>query len=138
MATTSYGELGLSVWLAEGGLEDASVARVADGWDGDRAWLLDCPDGPVVAWLVQLDSEADARELETVAPNAGWPARGLASPAAVERRGLRVLLSAGLDADGRGFLLGALEPARYVGLTALLAAHPDILARAAEVRAAVE
>jgi hypothetical protein len=139
VATTSYGELGLSVWLAEGGLDDASVARVADGWDGDRAWLLDCPEGRVVAWLVQLDSEADARELETVAPRAGWPARaGLASPAAVERRGRRVLLSAGLDADGRGFLLGALQPERHAGLSALLAAHPEILTRAAEVRAAVE
>jgi hypothetical protein len=139
VATTSYGELGLSVWLAEGGLDGATRERVADGWDADRAWLLDCPRGAVVAWLIQLDGEADARELEVVAPRAGWPARaGLAAPAQVERRGLRVLLSAGLDPGGRGFLLGALEPARYAGLTALLRERPEILARAEEIRRAAE
>jgi hypothetical protein len=139
VASTSYGELGLAVWLTEGGLDDESARRVADGWDGDRAWLLDCPDGTVVAWLVQLDQENDARELETAAPRAGWPARpGLATPARIERRGLRVLLSAGLGPDGRRFLLEELEPARYAGLGAFLAAHPEILSRAAEVRASVE
>jgi Zn-dependent protease with chaperone function len=135
VASTSYGELGLSVWLAEGGLDGAALQRVADGWDGDRAWLLDCPRGAVVAWLVQLDSEVDARELEVVAPRAGWPARaGLAAPAHAERRGRRVLLSSGLEPEGRGFLLDQLEPARYAGLSALLRQHPEILARAAAIR----
>jgi hypothetical protein len=139
VASSSYGELGLSVWLAEGGLDDASARRVADGWDGDRAWLLDCPRGEVVAWLVQLDGEADARELEVVAPRAGWPARaGLAAPAHVERRGLRVLLSAGLEPEGREFLLGVLEADRYAGLAALLRERPEILARAEAIRSEVQ
>jgi hypothetical protein len=139
VASTSYGELGLSVWLAEGGLDGVTLERVADGWDGDRAWLLDCPRGAVAAWLIQLDSEADARELEVVAPRAGWPARaGLAAPAQVERRGRRVLLSSGLEPAGRAFLLGSLEPARYRGLAALLRERPEILARAAEIRRAAQ
>jgi hypothetical protein len=139
VASTSYGELGLSVWLGEGGLDRASAERVADGWDADRAWLLDCPRGAVVAWLIQLDGEADARELEVVAPRAGWPARaGLAAPAHVERRGLRVLLSAGLEPEGRGFLLGSLEPARYPGLAALLQERSEILARAETIRRAAQ
>jgi hypothetical protein len=139
VASTSYGELGLSVWLGEGGLDRASAERVADGWDADRAWLLDCPRGAVVAWLIQLDGEVDARELEVVAPRAGWPARaGLAGPAHVERRGLRVLLSAGLEPEGRGFLLGSLEPARYAGLAALLQERPEILARAETIRRAAQ
>ena len=139
VATTSYGELGLSVWLAEGAIDAAMTQRVADGWDADRAWLLDCPRGPVVAWLIQLDGEDDARELEGVAPRAGWPARpGLASPAYVERRRLRVLLSAGLEAEGRSFLLGTLAPVRYAGLDALLRDRPEILARAEAIRSAAE
>ena len=139
VATTSYGELGLAVWLAEGGLDDATARRVADGWDADRVWLLDCPRGAVVAWLIQLDGEADARELEVVAPRAGWPARaGLAAPARVERRGPRVLLSAGLEPAGQGLLLGALEPVRYAGLAALLRERPEILARAEAIRRAAE
>jgi len=139
VATTSYGELGLSIWLAEGGLDEPAVRRVADGWDADRAWLLECPRGPVVAWLLQLDRTLDARELETVAPRAGWPARpGLAAPAHVERRGRRVLLSAGLEPAGREFLLSTLAPERYAGLAALLRAKPEILARADAIRSSAE
>jgi len=115
------------------------VRRVADGWDADRAWLLECPRGPVVAWLLQLDRTLDARELETVAPRAGWPSRpGLAAPAHVERRGRRVLLSAGLEPAGREFLLSTLAPERYAGLAALLRAKPEILARADAIRSSAE
>src|SRR5262245_3359442 len=137
LATTSYGELGLRVWLVEGGIDAAAANRAADGWDGDRAWLLDCPGGRVVAWLIQFDSEAAARELEALVPHAGWPARtGLALPAHVERRGLRMLLSAGVEAAGRSMLLERLEPVRDAGLAALLRGRPEILERAAEIRGA--
>src|SRR5262245_1221957 len=139
VATTSYGELGLSIWLEERGLDAGTAGRVADGWDGDRAWLLDCPRGQVVAWLIQLDSQADARELESAAPRAGWPARtGLASPAQGERHGTRVLFSAGLEAGGREFLLANVAPTRVAGLVALLRERPDILARAEEIRRTAE
>jgi hypothetical protein len=134
-ATSSYGELGLRVRLIEGGIAEAQAERVADGWDGDRAWLLDCARGSVVAWLFQFDSESDARELADVAPRAGWPARaGLAGPAHVERHGRRVLLSTGLDAGARRFLLERLEPTRHAGLAALLRERPEILERAEKLR----
>ncbi len=139
VASSSYGELGLRVRLAEGGSDAARARRVAEGWDGDRAWLLDCGRGAVLAWLLQFDSEADARELEELAPRAAWPAQsGLAAPAQVERRGMRVLLSAGLDPSGRAFLLERLEPVRTPGLAALLREHPEILEHAAEIRRASE
>jgi len=139
VATTSYGELGLRVRLAEGGIDDGMADRVADGWDGDRAWLLDCPRGPVVAWLIQFDSEADARELEAVAPRAGWPARpGLAFPAHVERRGRRLLLSAGVEGPGRNVLLEGIEALRFDGLASLLRGRPAILERAEAIRRAAQ
>jgi hypothetical protein len=49
-----------------------------------------------------------------------------------------VLLSSGLEADGRRFLLDSLEPARYAGLAALLRERPEILARAAAIRRAAQ
>ena len=136
-ASSSYGELGVGVWLREAGSTEAGAARAADGWDGDRAWLLDCRRGAVVAWLIQLDTERDARELEAAAVQAGWTARaGLAGPIGVERNGLRVLLFAGLEAAGREALLVRLQPVRYSGMSALLRNEPEILERAEAQRAA--
>ena len=136
LATSSYGELGIGVWLRELGLPDADAARAADGWDGDRAWLLACRRGAVVAWLFQLDTERDARELESAAVAVRFTARaGLVPPATVERSGLRVLVSAGLEPAGRETLLTRLAPVRYDGISALLRNEPEILERAERQRA---
>jgi hypothetical protein len=135
LASSSFGELGVGVWLRERGLDEEASARGADGWDGDRAWLLDCARGTVVAWLIQLDGERDARELEALARRAGWPAHAEhAAPSGIERSGLRVLLYAGLDPAGRRFLLERLQAERYAGLSALLRERPEILERAGRQR----
>jgi hypothetical protein len=131
VATSSYGELGVGVWLREAGAGEADAARGADGWDGDRAWLLACERGTVAAWLIQLDRESDAKELAGLVRRGGWPARAeLAPPAGVETRGRRVLLYAGLDAAGRRYLLERLLAERYDGFAALLRGRPEILGRA--------
>ena len=137
VASSSYGELGVGVWLREGGVPDADAARAADGWDGDRAWRLDCARGAVVAWLIQLDTEHDARELEAAALRTGWTARaGLAGPLGIERSGLRVLLYAGIEPAGREALLVRVQPVRYAGMSALLRNEPEILERAERQRSA--
>jgi hypothetical protein len=131
VATSSYGELGVAVWLREAGSAEADAARGADGWDGDRAWLLACERGTVAAWLIQLDREAEAAELEAILARAGWPVRAdQAEPAGIERSGRRVLLYAGLEPAGRRYLLERILAERYAGLAALLRARPEILERA--------
>jgi hypothetical protein len=131
VATSSYGELGVSVWLREAGVGEADAVRGADGWDGDRAWLVGCERGTLLAWLIQLDRDEDAEDLARLARRAGWPARAeLAPPAGVESRGRRVLLYAGLEPAGRRFLLERLVAERYEGFAALLRARPEILGRA--------
>jgi hypothetical protein len=135
VASTSFGELGLGVWLVERGLSEPEAEEAADGWDGDRAWLLDCPRGAVVAWLVQLDGARDARELEAAAVRSDRAAGARpAAPARIERLGNRVLISSGLEAAGRQYLLERLEEQRYDGLAALLRDRPEIFERAAEQR----
>jgi hypothetical protein len=135
LASSSYGELGVGVWLREAGVGEESAALGADGWDGDRAWLLDCGRGTVVAWLIQLDTGRDATELEALTRRADWAARwDHALPVGIERSGLRVLLFAGLDAAGRRYLLERLEAERFDGLPALLRARPEILERGGEQR----
>jgi hypothetical protein len=126
VADTSFGELGLGVWLVEHGSSEAEAAAAAEGWDGDRAWLLDCPRGPALAWLVQLDRTRDAREFEAAA-------RG-SDGARSERLGRRVLISSGLEAAGRQYLLERLHEQRYDGLAALLRDRPEIFERAEEQR----
>ncbi len=131
-ATTSYGELGVRAFLREAGVDEAQAKSAADGWDGDRAWLLDCRSAERLAWLIQLDSEADAQELEAAVSSSSF--RGRIGPNALERRGVRLLLSTGLEARGRSFLLEGLRAQRYPGLAALLRDRPEILERAADQR----
>ena len=133
IASSSFGEIGVGVWLAEHGIQESEAEAAAEGWDGDRAWLLDCPRAPVVVWLIQLDRERDARELEAAAVRSGWARAALGR---IERVGLRVLISAGLEADGRQFLLERLVEQRYGELSALLRDRPEILEHAAEQRRA--
>jgi hypothetical protein len=139
VASTSFGELGLGVWLVERGTPETEAEAAAEGWDGDRTWLLDCPRGPALAWLVQLDHEADARELEAAAARSDWAVGPrLVAPARIERLGLRVLISSGLEEAGRLYLLERLEARRYDGLTALLRDRPEIFERAAAQRGSGE
>jgi hypothetical protein len=134
-ASSSFGELGLGVWLAEAGLAEPEAASGADGWDGDRVWLLECARGTVLAWLIQLDAEGEAEELAALARRAGWPGPARhAAPIGVDRSGRRVLLYAGLEPAGRRFLLERLDPQRYRGLSALLRDQPAILERARSQR----
>jgi hypothetical protein len=130
LASNSFGELGLRIWAREHGASEVRAASAAAGWDGDRAAVFGCAEGTRVAWLVQFDTPVDAAELEGLAL-ASAPA-GLVA----ERRGQRVLLSRGLSAEARAALLAAPER-RFPDLAGYLAARPEVLARAAELRARV-
>jgi hypothetical protein len=132
VVSTSYGELGLGVWLAEMGLAEPAARAAADGWDADRAWLLDCPGGRALAWLIQLDTEPEAAELHAAALRANRP-HSLAD-AQLEQESRRVLLSVGLGKMARRVLLYDLPLERYDGLRALLRERPEILLRAKAVR----
>jgi hypothetical protein len=132
VGANTFGELGLRAWAAERGAPEERAAIAADGWDGDRAVVLDCGGRPAFAWLVQLDSEGDAVEVASVAA-AGAP--GDLSPS-VEREGRRVLLARGLAPPARRAALAAPEQ-RFARLDAYLAARPEVLARARAVRARI-
>jgi hypothetical protein len=136
IATTSFGELGVAVWLVEAGLPEPDARRAADGWDADRAWWLDCPGDPRLAWLIQLDTLEEAAELHAAVLRARRPAE--TSRAVLDQEGRRLLLSAGLEDVARAVLLYDLEPRRYDGLRALLRERPDILLRAKAVRDALD
>jgi hypothetical protein len=75
------GEVGTGVWVADGAEWDpmsfslAGVqlprAEAAEGWDGDRAVLLEGPDGTwAVLWQTAWDGEADAAEFAAAAEDA--------------------------------------------------------------------
>jgi len=130
LASNAWGELGLRVFGLEAEWPEDLVYRAADGWDGDRSWLLDCADGPSWAWLVQLDTDRDAAELDGLFRAVAGGMDGTE----VERHGLRVLLSSGLGAPGRAYLLRRLPVSRYEDLSAWLAAHPEVLRRAMDLR----
>ncbi len=131
-ASNSYGELGLSIWLADAGLDEHSAASAADGWDGDRAWRFQCGGREASAWLVQLDAEGEALELEAALKGRlEW--RGELA-LRVDRAGVRVLLSSGLPVAERLHVLTLPEPPRIATLTEFLREHPAVLERARAVR----
>ncbi len=134
LASNSYGELGLLVWLLEGNTPSDTAAALAARWDGDRAWLLDCPEGPALAWLIQLGDGPSASALMDAARLRGVAAEPRFTRA--DYAGVRVLFSAGLAQAGRDQLLHALRERRYAKLDELLADHPEILRRAEELRTA--
>jgi len=127
-AQDSFGEIGLRIWAREQGLSAARAAAVADGWDADRAWILACPGGPVVAWLIQFDSVRDAVELEAE------PGSGDSVELTQERRGRRVLLSKGVGEAGRRYLLEDLRGRPLRSLAAWLRAHPEVAQRVRQIR----
>jgi hypothetical protein len=131
-ASNSYGELGISIWLADAGLAERSAASAAEGWDGDRAWRLRCGERTAAAWLIQLDDEAEARELES-ALHGRLEWRGDLA-LRVDRAGARVLMSAGLRLEERLAVLTQPPPRRVATLDDFLREHPDVLERARAVR----
>jgi hypothetical protein len=130
-SANTFGELGLRIWLREHGASEARAAGAAEGWDGDRAAVFQCPSGPALAWLVQLDAEIDAIELASLAEP--FANDGLA----VERDGRRVLVSRGLPEAAHAPAL-ALPERRFSDLAAYLAARPEVLERAARLRERIE
>ena len=139
IAANTYGELGLRVWGVEGGRPRARAEAAADGWDGDRALLLDCPTGRAFAWVVDFDAPVDAAEFEREAQSVAavpGPDGADAGPGRwhVERRTARVLLSRSLGAEGRETAFAA-PTDRYDDLDAYLRAHPEVRVRAEERRA---
>lgn len=120
--SNGFGELGLRIWALERGASEPRAEGAAQGWDGDRAALLDCGAGPGFAWLLQFDAEADAAELQSLGATS--------AEVALERSGRRLLLSRGLDAPARRAALAAPER-RFADLDGYLAARPEVLERAA-------
>jgi hypothetical protein len=139
VARSRFGESGLGVFAAEAGASDAEARAAADGWDGDAGWLLDCPDGEVFAWWVQLDAPEHARELAGLARSRPWPgaSAGLRAPPRVDANGSVVLFSAGLAEAARRALLEAPAVRRHPSLDAYLAARPEVLERTRKLRAGV-
>ena len=137
LASSSYGELGVGVWLREAASSTRSGPHSgADGWDADRAWRLGCARGTVVAWLIQLDTERDARSSRPRARRAGWTRRaGL-------RRGrsgssaaaCACCCSRASTPPAAATCWCSSQPERYDGLPALLRASPEILERGEEQR----
>ncbi|MCP5067190.1 MAG: hypothetical protein GY946_11545 [bacterium] len=128
LATNSFGEIGLRTWFPA----DVAPPPEAEAWRADRAWLLACPEGEVLAWLLLLDRPEAARALE---PRLRERASTLPfGGAQVERIGSRLLVQRGLDQAGRRWLLGGARARHYPDLAAWLEAHPEILERSARLR----
>jgi len=128
VASNVFGELGLRIWARERGVSEARAKGAAEGWDGDGAVVFECAEARPFAWLIQLDGAADAAELARVAAAAALPGTDL------DRSDRRVLLSGGLEPDARRTLLAAPER-RFDDLAGYLAARPEVLERAARLRA---
>jgi hypothetical protein len=134
----TFGELGLRVWLADRrGARSASESPAA-GWDGDRMVVWRCPEGVAFAWWLRFDGPADAEEFAVVAEDAlAGLEPGLAGAPRVATDGADVWIAAGLP-DGELARLRAGGTARaHADLAALLAARPEVLARARALRTAV-
>lgn len=137
LGANSFGEVGLGIWARERSAGLAASEALASGWDADRAVVLDCREGRVFAWLVQLDDPgAASRFAEQATPLAeGLGAdTGLAAAARVDASGRRVLLSAGVGLAARARLLVELEGRAFADLDAFLEAHPEIAERARALR----
>jgi len=131
----TLGELGVRLWLAERRGPRSAVEGPADGWEGDRLAVWDCNGAAALAWLLHLESPAEARELAVVAEDATRGlAAGLRGPPEVEVAGSRLLVSAGLDPAARERVLSDTKESRYATLDAFLDAHPEVLHRARRLR----
>lgn len=127
-ASNTFGELGLRIWLRERGASEPRAAGAAEGWDGDRAAVFECGAERALAWLVQLDAEVDAVELAALV--ASLPPSGFS----VDRSGRRVLVARALAEPARRAAL-AVRERRFADLESYLGARPEVLERAATLRA---
>jgi hypothetical protein len=130
VATNTYGELGVRVWLLDRGVSAADAELSAGGWDGDRAWLLACSGEERAAWLLQSADAAAAERLARVM-RARAASLGAFTLDASDRR---VLLARKLSAPHRAQLLMLAEEPRTASFAAYLRARPEVLARARELR----
>jgi hypothetical protein len=130
VATNTYGELGVRVWLLDRGVSAADAELSAAGWDGDRAWLLACSGEERAAWLLQL---ADAAAAERVARVMRARAASLGA-FTIDASDRRVLLASSFAAQPRAQLLALAEEPRTASFAAYLRARPEVLARARELR----
>jgi hypothetical protein len=128
VGANSFGEFGLRIWAEERGVHSSEAIAAAEGWDADRALVLDCPTGEAFAWLVQFESAARAQGFAEVAR------RVARSATDVDELGTRVLLSANLAETGRDSALLDTESRSYRDLSAYLAARPEILERTRKLR----
>ena len=92
------------------------------------AAVFQCPSGPVLAWVVQLDAEIDAIELASLADPLSRDGLVLL------RGGRRVLISQGLPEAAQVAALNVPER-RFADLASYLAARPEVMERAARLRA---
>jgi hypothetical protein len=129
-ATNSYGEIVVRSWLEE--LGEERPAEAAAGWDADRAWRFACGRRTPSAWLLAYADAAEASALEQAMRAAQPAANG--APIQIERRGARVLLSAGLLPAERAALLALPAPRVLGDLAAYLGAHPEVERRARRAR----
>jgi hypothetical protein len=127
VGANSFGEFGLRIWAEEREAEPSEAIAAAEGWDADRALVLDCPAGEAFAWLVQFESAARAQAFAEVARRVARPETD------VDELGTRVLLSANLSDSGRDSALLDTESRSYRDLSEYLAARPEILGRAREL-----
>ena len=136
LTRNTFGELGLRVFAAEAGVGDAEAAAAAAGWRADRAVLLDCPGGRAFAWLVHFDDRVAALAFLVQVRARPWQGvtEGLRAAPRLDARGARLLFSAGLEEDGRRWLLESAELVGFRDLTAYLTARPAILERARRLR----
>jgi len=75
----TLGEFQIGIWLRESGVASADATAAAAGWGGDRAAVIEGPNG---AWAVAIDTAwdtaADAAQFETAATTAKAKATGTA------------------------------------------------------------
>lgn len=133
----TLGELGLRIWLAELRGAQSAVASPAAGWDGDRLHVWRCADGAAFAWWLRFDAPAEAEEFAVVAGDAlAALGPGLVGPPRLERSDTDVWISSGLATEDLARLRVGGRAEVPSDLAALLAAHPEILARARALRGA--
>jgi hypothetical protein len=132
LSSSCYGELVVRAWLEDRGASAGDASAAAAGWDADRAWRFDCAAHAASAWLLELEDEREARELERELRDLAPAVDGEAL--ALTLSGARLLVSQGLGETQRGQLLALPAPREFQNLAEILAAHPEILRRGRRAR----
>ncbi len=129
LARNRLGELGLRIWLEEGGVDGATAEAAGATLRGDLLVGFECPEGGALAWLLAAGDVEARRVLQGAVEERlrrRRPGRELRGEFALRCRGGRCLLAAGLPrALARSMLFEARgRPLARVG--DLLAAHPEL------------